>query len=563
MASLAGARAHPGDAIDMGLTLVMHVAAALSSVGDPPSGSLPAAGASAGIGTGLDAVLRGHWMVPAVGAAIVLLAYLFNRFAPAKRRRLRRLSIVFALYVAALLAGFALTAVGAPIWAERLRVTADLFEAFTLINLVALALFELALPAVSLDVVSITSDILIGVAYIFATLGVLRGRGMDVSSVIATSAIVSGVLALSLQATLGNILGGVALQLDGSVHVGDWLRLENQKEGRVREIRWRHTVVETRDWDTIIVPNASLLSGNITILGKRDGLPVPHRMWVYFNVDFRYPPSRVVEVVTDALLATPIDRVAREPRPQTICYDLGAAGKDSFAVYAVRYWLDDLATDDPTSSLVRERIHAALKRAGIPLARPAQTMFVTPDDESEEKRRDERHRERRLRAVQNNALFRGLNDDEQAFVADRLVFAPFSQGEIITRQGAVAHWLYLLTSGRVEIRVRPESAQGKALFTVEAPSFFGEMGLMTGEPRAADVVAVTTVECFRLDKDGFEKIIKERPVVAEEMSKTLARRRVELITAREGLDRQAQQEREVSEQKRIFGRIQAFFGLNE
>jgi hypothetical protein len=45
------------------------------------------------------------------------------------------------------------------------------------------------------------------------------------------------------------------------------------------------------------------------------------------------------------------------------------------------------------------------------------------------------------------------------------------------------------------------------------------------------------------------------------MSKTLARRRVELITAREGLDARAQEEREVSEQKRIFDRIQNFFGL--
>ena len=62
----------------------------------------------------------------------------------------------------------------------------------------------------------------------------------------------------------------------------------------MRAVRWRHTVVETRDWSTIIVPNAQLLASNITILGKRDGLPGPQRMWVYFDVDFRYAPSRVV-----------------------------------------------------------------------------------------------------------------------------------------------------------------------------------------------------------------------------------------------------------------------------
>ena len=51
----------------------------------------------------------------------------------------------------------------------------------------------------------------------------------------------------------------VAIQLDGSLQVGDWIQLENGRQGRVREIRWRHSVLETRDWGKLIVPNATLL----------------------------------------------------------------------------------------------------------------------------------------------------------------------------------------------------------------------------------------------------------------------------------------------------------------
>src|SRR6202011_2060773 len=101
----------------------------------------------------------------------------------------------------------------------------------------------------------------------------------------------------------------------------------------------------------------------------------------------------------------------------------------------------------------------------------------------------------------------------------------------------------------------------RAVATIEAPSFFGEMGLMTGEPRTADVVALTAVECYRLDKPGLQRILEERPEVAEQFSKTLAKRRVELAKALDGLDEEAGRARMATEQIRILDRIQEFFGL--
>ena len=126
----------------------------------------------------------------------------------------------------------------------------------------------------------------------------------------------------------------------------------------------------------------------------------------------------------------------------------------------------------------------------------------------------------------------------------------------------MAHWLYVLTSGKVEIRRHIEGGTlAKSLATIEAPSFFGEMGLMTGEPRTADVVALADVECYRLDKTGLQRILEERPAVAEQFSKTLAKRRTELVAAAEGLDLDAARARMAGEESRILDRIQEFFGL--
>jgi small-conductance mechanosensitive channel/CRP-like cAMP-binding protein len=503
-----------------------------------------------------------RWGFAVLGAGLLLVASLVNRFAPHRRRRLRASLVLYGLFLLGTAMAFGLRQVQSNVvgWAEHVQVATDLLGGFTLVNLVALAIFDVLLPALGFASVAITGDVIVGFAYVFVALGVLKAAGVSPSSVVTTSAIVSGVLALSLQTTLGNILGGVALQLDGSIHVGDWLQLPDATQGRVVAIRWRHTVLETRNWDTLIVPNANLLAQTIMILGKRTGKPVQHRMWVYFNVDFRFAPTQVISVVMEALRAAPIEGVAEDPPPNVICYDFAKDNRDSFAYYAVRYWLTDLPNDDPTNSRIRTRIYAALKRAGIPLARPVQTLFVQPEED--EAHYQTRHKERRVHALESVDLFKSLTPEERSFVADHLRYAPFAVGETCTRQGAVAHWLYILTSGKVEVRRHlPGGTMAKTLATIEAPGFFGEMGLMAGEPRAADVIAVTDAECYRLDKPGLARILEERPEIAEQFSKTLAKRRVELFAVAEDMDEEAKRLRAESEAGRVLERIQAFFGL--
>jgi small-conductance mechanosensitive channel/CRP-like cAMP-binding protein len=503
------------------------------------------------------------WGFAVLGGALLVVAALVNWLAPSKRHRLRRALLLYVLFVGLSAAEhLLLTTPFASFrsWAEHAHVVGGLLAAFVCVELSTLLLLDVLLPAIRLPLPAITNDLLVGAAYLFAAFGVLKAAGASASSVVTTSAVVSGVLALGMQATLVNIVGGVALQLDGSIRVGDWLQLADGTQGKVLVIRWRHTVLETRNWDTLVVPNANLLNQNFLILGRRSGKPIQHRMWVYFNVDFRYAPSQVIEVVREALCAAPIEGVAGDPKPNVICYDFAKDGRDSFAYYAARYWLVDLPNDDPTNSRVRTRIYTALKRAGIPLARPSTTFFLTQEEET--KAREERHRDARLEIVKGLDFLDSLTNEERAFVADHLRFAPFTTGETITKQGAVAHWLYILTAGKVEVRLHVEgSAETKVVNTIDAPSFFGEMGMLTGAPRRADVIALTEVECYRLDKEGLARILTERPEVAERISRTLAKRDVEFEAAVEGLDEQARRARMEHAETRMLDRIQEFFGL--
>ena len=494
-------------------------------------------------------------------AGVVITAALVNRLRPLHRARLRRLVRLYILFVVALVAAVVFEETAEPDWATGFFTGSELLRAFLLVNVGATLAFSIVLPAAGVVMPMIASDLLVGVGYAVTTIGVLSHHGVNPNSALVSGAVVSGVLAISLQSTLGNILGGVALQLDGSIHEGDWVQLENGKQGKVSAIRWRHTVIETRDWSTIVVPNAQLLGNNITILGKRGGEHTPQRMWVWFNVDFRFPPTRVIQVVSDAVLDAPIDNVADEPKPSVVCMDFNHDMRESFATYAVRYWIKDLAPDDPTNSRVRARIYTALRRAGIPLAVPAHTAFVEMHDEERAAKRRAREIDERLAALQTVHLFRGFKPEELRMLASGMSHAIYTTNERITKQGAVAHWLYVMTAGQAEIRIQEDGKPTRTVASLKAPDFFGEMGLMTGEPRTADVVALGDVECFRLGKETFEQVLLARPDIVGELSEKLAHRRVELIAVREGLDAKGKQARQAKERERIVDGIKSFFGL--
>lgn len=424
-------------------------------------------------------------------------------------------------------------------------------------------LFDLILPWIHVRAPRLLRDLVLAASSVVAAIYILAFIGAPLDKVFTTSAIVTAVIGFSLQDTLGNIMGGLSLTLDNSVSVGDWIKVNDPAtpiNGRVVMIRWRYTAVETRNWETIIVPNAVLMKGQVLVLGRRTAKPQQWRRWVYFNVDFRHAPSEVIGIVEKELRSAPIERVSADPQINCICMDLA----ESYARYAVRYWLTDLFTDDPTDSAVRCRIFYALKRAGIPLSIPAQALFTTRDDSAE--RRGEKQRmdlDKRRSALARVDLFNHMTDEERATLAAGLVYTPFTKSEVITKQGSVAHWLYIVNAGEVSIRVTNDSGLEREVAVVGAGHFFGEMSLMTGERRSATVVALSDVDCYRLDKDAFQSVISNRPELAEEIAGILAQRRIGLDAVKEGMSEDAKKKHIESIRDRMLDSIRDFFGLKD
>lgn len=497
-----------------------------------------------------------HEGVAALTLLLAAMGGLLAHFRPIDRRSV---ALTFIAYLGSLAGQFAggvlvQSSLGGP--GAWLHEAALILEGIAAIRLGGMFVFRLLLPAMRLVPPRILEDILVFVAYLLWGFIRLHQAGLELSGIVTTSAIITAVLAFSMQDTLGNILSGIALQLDNSIEVGDWIRVDDVT-GKVVDIRWRHTALETRSWETVILPNSQLMKSKFSVLGRHGDAPVQWRRAVWFNIAYQFPPAHVIETVQRAVIEADIRSVAKSPPPGCVLMEFD----QSFGRYALRYWLTDLQNDDATDSDVRDHIYAALQRAGIRLAVPEHSVHVTKESEKLQQAKESRRIHERIEALRSVELFSSFTEEELLAIAQRLKYALFARGDIITRQGAVAHWLYMLIEGEAEVFLEAPDQPRRKLSTLHPGNFFGEMGLMTGAPRAATVIATKDTQCYQLDKAAFEDILRNRPALAEEISHMLVSRRFGLDSLQQDLDDDTRARQMSQQHLDTLSKIRNFFGL--
>jgi small-conductance mechanosensitive channel len=498
-------------------------------------------------------IIADHWVGHtqiSVALSCVLLAILVRLGTRLPRRELRSMWFFWVLGILAWLAANTLAWQGSALWGPYLLDGSAAMLGLAALQLGVVLVFQLLMPAVGLGSPRIAQDLtFLGLA-LGAGLYGLSHWGVDPSRLFTTSAVLTAVLAFAMQDTLGNVLGGVVLQLDNSLRVGDAVRVDDIS-GTVVDVRWRYTAIETTDLETVVVPNSWLMKNRFRVLRPKGQEPLVVRRTVPFHVDTIVAPSRVMAVMNQAVADASIATVSTHRAAATVLLEVTAG----YCRYGLRYWLTDPEADTPTDSQVRMHVLAALERNGIRLGAVQEQRSMVNDAQAREAQAQLEHA-RRLVTVQRTALFQGLTTAEQELLAQHLVHAHFVAGGVLTRQGAAAHWLYLIVQGRVRVTaekagvVTPVSELGEG-------EFFGEVGMLTGEPRGATVTALTDVECYRLDKQGFALVLMARPEIAQEIATVIERRQSGMSAA---VDHALKAQTD-SRQEPLLIRIKNFFGM--
>jgi small-conductance mechanosensitive channel/CRP-like cAMP-binding protein len=367
----------------------------------------------------------------------------------------------------------------------------------------------------------ILRDLTQGVVYVAILLGALHAIGVDPGSILTTSALLTAAIALSMQETLGNLVAGLAIQVQSPFDVGDWIQFDGEAKhiGRVLEINWRATKVITLDEVEVIVPNGTLAKAPIVNFTKPTRAS---RRSLFVSVPPAVPPHVVHRTILDAISDS--FGVLEDPEPSVVTNGFVEGNVE----YWVRFFTEEFAQRDRVDGTARDRIWYALERLGAsPAAAPSRVVHMH-EASSAERARAERARIERRRALRGVDFLRALSDEQSDALAAGSARRMYGEGEVVVRQGSTSPEMFVVESGEVSVRLERGAPGDVDVARLGAGEFFGEMSLMTGEPRNATVRAATACVLLVIDHDAFRGLLQSVPELAERVSRVIAERQVSL-----------------------------------
>ena len=439
----------------------------------------------------------------ALAATLAVQSVTANRFV---QRKLRLSLALLAGYVLAHLVflvrpGLAPVARDLPLYnIEQLAFAAALINLFvvTLINPLRQDRVPDRFPSILQDA------LVIGLLFMVATFALG-------DKLIATAAVGSVVVGFALQDTLGNAFAGLAIQSEKPFTLGHWVKI-GDFEGRVAEVTWRATKLRTKSGNFIVLPNNVVGREPITNFSE----PVaPTRLQIEVGVHYDAAPTRVKAVLHEALGQCPL--VLAAPAPEIELANFGPSSLD----YQVKFWIEDYARDESARDQVRTAIYYAFRRHDLDIPYPIQTE-ISLDPPVRDERARSAERETILSGVD---LFASLSDEQRRTIAAATGTKLFADGEKIVREGAPGDSMYVVCSGRVAVTI---DAQREPIAIIDEGGYFGEMSLLTGDPRSANVVAQGDVVVLEVTAEVFRQLGDASPRAVEQVAIAAATRRAEL-----------------------------------
>ena len=353
---------------------------------------------------------------------------------------------------------------------------------------------------------------------LYFVLGLLIAGGVfhqSLTGAIATSAVASVVLGLALQETLGNFFAGIALQAERPFRLGDVVRMNGQ-EGRVEAFNWRATTIRTVSGSRIVIPNAVVAREPVEVFARAD----LNRRIVVIGAPYEVAPQRVIHLLREAVHGVP--GISERQPPQV---RLGSYG-DSSIGYEVLYWVEDYHGAAGLDAKIRERVWYVFARHGIDFPYPHQVHveYAPPAAGDGAAQGHEDPVAERARWLGEVDLFAPLTPEERHRLAERARTLLFGPGEQILAAGGQGGSMFVVLRGHVEIRVPAPDGRRVPVAEIGPGQVFGEMSLLTGEPRSADAWALEEVEVVEVRKGEMRDLLECNGALAEALAHEVSAR---------------------------------------
>ncbi len=348
---------------------------------------------------------------------------------------------------------------------------------------------------------------------------------------------------------------GLAVNIERPYQIGDWIQIyqrlpEQNIIGQVLEINWRATRVKTEENSIVVIPNSVMSTSFVT------NFWIPNselRQEVVFCIDFSVPVERVRRILFAAAKET-LDQpgYVNKRMPEILIKQTTELGIE----YEIRYWINSWRQISPSRSkdIVNSIVLKHLSIAGISLAYPKEDIYY--------KKMPMRHFDSaslsdRTRIVSGIELFSHLPESEIANLAEQMQYFIFKSGEDIVKNGDEGDSMFILVEGVADVLV-PEKNKMVRVSQLYPGQFFGEMSLLTGEPRSADVIAITDLVVYQLEREHLSNTFRDHPEFIEKVSEILVERKYQNAQMLQKLNQQPLVKSSVSTNL-LVNRIRSFF----
>ena len=322
------------------------------------------------------------------------------------------------------------------------------------------------------------SDLAAAVIYITAGLIILNSvLDFNVNGLLVTSGVIAIVLGLALQNTLADVFSGIAVGVERPFRVGDQVSVGDGVEGVIVQINWRSLRVQTDDDDLATIPNSIVAKAPII----NRSVPTRRRAGTVEIVAPAHAASdTVIELMQQAALLCP--RILPLPAPSIT---LRRSGLHS-AIYAAHIFVADSPDLTPAKSLLLRQSRRLLRHAGIGHAAP-----MSPTE-----------------LLSSVALFETLSAEELDGLAGAFVVHNVEPRDTVFEQGMASTSLYVIDAGVFETSRLTPSGREEALGRLGVGEHIGELGLMSGAPRAFTLRALTRGRVLELRGNALADLLQ-------------------------------------------------------
>jgi len=366
---------------------------------------------------------------------------------------------------------------------------------------------------------------------------------VDLAALFTTSTILGIVIGLALQDTLGNLFAGLAMQADQPFQIGDVISISDRGMGVVEGVSWRGVKIRTFQNKLLIISNA-VLGKEIIEVAPKDNL---NARIVFFNTLYANSPAKTIQNVREAVRQ--VENVSPKIRPIVRIRNLGDNGID----WEIKYWLEDYSKFNDTDALVRQRIWYVFRRENLEFAYPTRTIHV--ETKPQESAFVETVNEI-FEQLSNVPIFAPLSDEETQKLAQASSVRVYAPGEAIVHKGKTGNSMFVINRGAVKVQIM-EDGQPKIINNLRENDFFGEMSLLTGQPRSATVIAEEETEVLQIKKKALKPIFETNPNLVKAICLIIEERRKLLETHESHASTL-----HIDKEKGVLNSIKKFFGLN-